>query len=65
MAQIGPGVKEVRIHQGGEFRIVYLATFEEGVYILHAFQKKTQKTSKKDIDLAVARFKDVQQERKA
>ena len=40
---IGAGVMEIRIHDNGEFRVIYVAKFEEAVYILHAFQKKTQK----------------------
>jgi len=47
----------------GELRIIYLARFEEGVYILHAFRKKTQKTAKKDLDIARSRFRDVIQYR--
>ncbi len=64
MPSIGAGVKEVRIHENGEFRIIYLAKFTEAVYVLHAFQKKTQKTPKKDISLAQARLKQLQQERR-
>ena len=63
MPSIGPGVREARIHVGGEHRIIYLAKFEEGVYILHAFQKKTQKTAKKNFNIAKARFREVIQYR--
>ena len=44
---------------------MYIAKFEEAVYVLHAFQKKTQKTSKQDIDLAKARLKQVIQNRQS
>ena len=52
MISIGKGVKELRIHCENEYRIIYLAQRSEGIYILHSFAKKTQKTSQKDIDLA-------------
>jgi phage-related protein len=55
---IGQGVRELRIRESsGAFRIVYIATLPKGVYVLHCFQKKTQKTSRKDIRLARLRFK--------
>ncbi|MBB1248440.1 type II toxin-antitoxin system RelE/ParE family toxin [Rhizobium sp. G21] len=58
MQSIGPGVREIRIREpSGAFRIIFLATFEDRVLVLHAFQKKTQATSKKDLDLAVQRLK--------
>ena len=63
MQSVGAGVREVRIHVEGERRIVYVAKFDEGVYILHAFAKKTQKTPKKDIAMAKARFEEVMQAR--
>ena len=63
MPGIGAGVREVRVHVNGEHRIIYLAKFEEGVYILHAFQKKTRKTAKKDLDIAKTRFSEVIQNR--
>lgn len=45
--QIGAGVKEIRISEdNGIYRVMYVAKFEEAVYVLHAFQKKTQTTSK-------------------
>ncbi len=59
MPTIGPGVREIRISVKGAFRVVYLATRPEGVYVLHCFQKKTQKTPVRDIDLARDRFKDI------
>lgn len=61
MTSIGAGVREVRIHVDGEYRIIYLTKYEEGIYILHAFSKKTQKTPKKDIDIAKARLREVMQ----
>jgi len=64
MASVGQGVKEIRVHIEGEFRVLYVAKFEEAVYVLHAFQKKTQKTPKKDIDIAKTRFRELERERK-
>ena len=59
MVVIGPGVREIRIRdQAGAFRIIYLATLADRVLVLHAFQKKTQQTSKRDIDLAAKRLRD-------
>ena len=52
MTSIGQGVREIRIQEDGQWRIIYVAKFEDAVYVLHAFQKKTQKTSKPDINAA-------------
>lgn len=58
MSTVGPGVREVRLHEdSGEFRVIYLATRPEGVYVLHCFQKKTQKTSQRDLALAMRRYR--------
>jgi len=59
MSSIGPGVREIRIRTGGAFRVIYLAARPEGVYVLHCFQKKTQKTAPHDIELARQRYKQV------
>lgn len=60
MTSVGRAVAEIRIwDEAGTFRVLYVAKFEDTVYVLHCFQKKTQKTSKKDIDLAVKRYKDL------
>jgi phage-related protein len=65
MTTIGPGVAELRLRDHtGAFRVVYVAKFPEAVYVLHAFQKKTQRTSKNDIDLARARYGDLLRERR-
>ncbi|MGQ3283195.1 type II toxin-antitoxin system RelE/ParE family toxin [Bosea sp. (in: a-proteobacteria)] len=58
MQSVGPGVREIRIRDAsGAFRIIYLAVIEDRVLVLHAFQKKTQATAKKDLDLAAQRLK--------
>jgi phage-related protein len=59
MQVIGPGVKEIRIHVLGEWRVIYVAKLRDVVYVLHAFQKKTQKTSRHDIDLARRRYRQI------
>jgi phage-related protein len=57
MPSIGKGVEEIRIwDEAGTFRVVYTARVAEVVIVLHAFQKKTQATSKRDIDIAKERF---------
>jgi phage-related protein len=57
MLAVGPGAYEIRLHVLGEWRVIYVAKFERAVYVLHAFQKKTQKTRKEDIDLAARRYR--------
>ncbi len=60
MRSVGPGVREVRVKaETGAFRVIYTATRPEAVYVLHAFQKKTQATAKRDLDLAKARLQDL------
>ena len=54
---IGPGVKELRVRIGGAFRVCYVASFPEAVYVLHVFQKKSQRTPRPDIELARRRFR--------
>lgn len=59
MQIVGSGVKEIRIHILGEWRVIYIAKLHEAVYVLHAFQKKTRKTGRQDIDLARQRYKQI------
>ena len=59
MTSIGSGVMEIRIHTGVEHRVFYVAKFEEAVYVLHAFEKKGQKTSKRDIEFGRARLSEL------
>ncbi len=57
MAVIGKGVEEIRItDESGAYRVIYVARRADAVYVLHAFQKKTQATPKKDIVTARKRF---------
>lgn len=57
MTTVGPGVQEILIHTGREHRVFYLAKFKEGIYVLHAFEKRTGKTPKREIELARDRFR--------
>ena len=59
MPTIGAGVREIRIHVLGEWRVIYVAKFAEAVYVLHAFQKKTQQTQHEDIELAQRRYRQI------
>ena len=63
MSTVGSGVREIRIHAGGAFRLVYVAKLEEAIYVLHAFEKKTRQTPKREIDLARSRLAAVQANR--
>jgi phage-related protein len=64
MRGIAPGVKEIRIHDNKEYRVIYVAQFEEAIYVLHAFIKKTEKTAKLDLELAKKRYTDLLAKRK-
>lgn len=58
MSAVGSGAYEIRVRDAsGAFRAIYVAKFEAAVYVLHAFQKKTQQTAKSDIELARVRYK--------
>ena len=60
MPTIGIGVREIRIHEvNGVFRVIYLAKLADAVFILHCFQKKTQKTSDLDLEIASKRYRDL------
>ena len=53
MKTVGAGVREIRIREtAGVFRVIYLATLPERVLVLHAFQKKTEKTAQRDVEMA-------------
>lgn len=63
MQSIGSGVKEIRIRDSdGIYRVMYVAKFEKAVYVLHAFQKKTQKTNHSDLEIAKRAFKKILEE---
>jgi phage-related protein len=63
MPTIGSGVQEIRIRDAaGAYRVMYVAKFADAVYVLHCFKKKTQKTSKTDVELAEKRYRDLTKE---
>jgi phage-related protein len=58
MSGVGAGAYEIRVRDAsGTYRAIYVAKFEAAVYVLHAFQKKTQRTANADIELAKVRYK--------
>jgi phage-related protein len=65
MGTIGPGVKELRIRdESGAYRVLYLAKLERAIYVLHCFQKKTQRTAASDIALAGERYRQLMRKAK-
>lgn len=63
MNTIGMGVQEIRLRDAaGAFRVIYVAKFASTVYVLHCFQKKSQKTSAADLETATKRFRDLVKE---
>jgi|SRR5687767_8556521 phage-related protein len=65
MSTVGAGVREIRIRDDtGAYRVLYVAKFEDAVYVLHCFQKKTQTTPKRDIDVAEKRYRELVKERR-
>jgi phage-related protein len=65
MPTIGPGVEEIRIHMTREHRVVYIAKFTEVVYVVHAFEKRSRKTPKRDLDLARQRLQQLLHQRRS
>lgn len=60
MPSIGKGVEELRVwDDSGTYRVIYTARMADAVYVLHAFQKKTQTTAKRDVELARKRYTDL------
>jgi phage-related protein len=60
---LAKGLPEIRIRDAaGAFRVMYVAKFDDAVYVLHCFQKKTQKTSKADLNLAARRYRELLKE---
>lgn len=65
MPSIGRGVEEIRVWDDrGTYRVIYTARFSGGVYVLHAFQKKTQHTLDRDIEIAKRRFRNILREQR-
>ena len=59
MKNVGAGVSEIRVVTDNQYRVLYVAKFKEAIYVLHAFVKKTQKTSAADLALATRRYRDL------
>lgn len=59
MTRVGSGVYEIRIHTGVDHRVFYVAKYEEAVYVVHAFEKRTRQTPQADVDVARKRFADL------
>ena len=59
LPSVGPGVYELRIRTRLEHRVFYVAKLAEGIYVLHAFEKKTQRLPRKDLELARERYRDI------
>ena len=63
MKGLGGGVCEIRIREAeGAFRVVYAAKFRESIFVLHCFQKKSEKTAPRDLDLIARRYRTLQRE---
>jgi phage-related protein len=60
MSSVGAGVVEIRLHGPLEHRVLYIARFSEAIYVLHAFEKKSQRTRKKDLATARRRLRDLE-----
>jgi phage-related protein len=57
LKDVGKGAYEIRVHLNGAWRVIYVAKFANAIYVLHAFEKKAQKTSQNDLELAKRRYK--------
>jgi phage-related protein len=63
MNSVGAGVREIRVRdEHGIFRVMYVTKFGDTVFVLHCFQKKTQRTSTADLETATRRYKELQKE---
>lgn len=62
MKTIGAGVCEIRLRAvSGSYRVIYVAKFQDAIYVLHVFAKKTQATSRRDLEIANSRYRDLVQ----
>ncbi len=64
MPSVGLGVNEIRVRVEGAYRVIYVAKFVESIYVIHAFEKKAQRTPRPDIELARKRFRTLVNARK-
>jgi len=63
MPDIGLGVKEIRVHNPSEYRVLYIANYPEAIYVLHVFAKKTKETARRDLKLGRKRYVELQKNR--
>jgi phage-related protein len=64
MKTVGVGVRELRVRDSAVFRVICIVTLAEAIYVLHAFQKQTQRTAKRDLDTAMSRLRDLMRSRR-
>jgi phage-related protein len=64
MPVVGAGVIEIRVHVEGEYRVFYVAKFQDAVYILHVFAKKTRKAPSLDVELGKKRYRELLERQK-
>ena len=64
MRTVGPGVMELRLHLINEYRVLFVARHAEAIYVLHAFAKKSRRTSQADVDVGRRRFREMMQLRR-
>ncbi len=64
LPSVGIGAREIRVHTGREHRVIYIASFAEGIYVLHTFEKKTRWTARRDLELARIRLREVVNKRR-
>ena len=65
MTSVGPGVREIRIQTELSHRVLYVATFAEAVYVLHAFEKRTRKTPPHELRVARDRYRGLLNDKRA
>jgi phage-related protein len=65
MPSVGGGVYEIRVRQKGAYRVFYIAKYPEAVHVLHAFEKRSQKTDRRDIAIAQQRLARIERDRRA
>jgi phage-related protein len=59
MPSVGTGVAEIRLHSDREHRVLYVAKFDEAIYVIHAFEKRTRQTRHLDLELGRKRLAEV------
>lgn len=64
MPIVGDGVYEIRVRVEGAFRVFFVAKLAEGVHVLHAFQKKTQRTAQLDVEIGAKRYRQLLSQRR-